>query len=251
MNAVHFDFAAAADGSLEDGWGGSLTISDDGLVTRNEPVHIRAQNPELHLPAKGTAHPLLSLLKLTSAGGQRVAHDTWSGQLTYKGVQDIDTEVHTYAFDGDTQQPHITTHPEYEETLAPHATKDSNGKFQYFPDTGGALTNHLTGITSYHDPTLVFKHVIVKVNSGGGFDTQLEFENVGKIFTTDDINLTCGGGDLPVPTIDGANAGIRDWLLLRPSIEILGGALRITRNYILSGPHGWNSLIYDAYDPGP
>jgi len=239
----------AADGTIENLPGARFSVADDGLVTYTRPVKIFSTNPLAHIPNKGTLLPDSFSLRLTSAEGTKRNQDYWEGTLTYMGVKDLDDETHRLAsFDGDTEQPHITTHPNYESELAEFAETDANGKFLHFPNSGGALEHRLTGITSYQNPKLTLRNTIVKALWAGVIPTSDEFGNQAKIFSTLDLNATLN--DISINEIPGADDGEggtinRDWLFLRPTMEVFGGAVRITRTYVLSGPYGWNPKIYE------
>lgn len=136
------------------------------------------------------------------------------------------------------QEP-IQTHPDFKTTLAGDGDSPLNNavfkgeevdsEFDYFPPNAG---NDLEGVSAYLEPAMEVEVTVVTI-SGSMADPTFHslYNNIGEIRTP------TGGGAPALPLG-------RNWLLTGSSQEIIGGAVKATYLYRMSGRKGWNSLIY-------
>lgn len=163
---------------------------------------------------------------------------------TYMGALEEKTRYRMSA--QGTQEP-IQTHPAFNDDevdgfqgkLAGTGAEKANGavfkgdqedsEFDYFPVNA---ENDLGGVTGYLSPTVEVEVITVKPNNS--------MDNPEWI--TDDIYDIA---DIKDPGAQ-LNVGDRTWLLMGSSQEILGGAIKSTAIYRLSGAKGWNTWIYTS-----
>ena len=160
---------------------------------------------------------------------------------TYKGALVTTTRLRLSA--QGTQEP-IQTHPAFNDTPAGFNGKiagtgadpqngaifkgeDEDSEFDYFPANAD---NNLGGVTGYLNPTLELEKITVKTNADISDPTWIT-EDIYKIadIVDPDINLSVGQ---------------RDWLLMGSTQEVIGGAIKSTAIYRMSGDNGWNTMIY-------
>lgn len=143
------------------------------------------------------------------------------------------------------QEP-ITTHPAFKEAgdgyavaLAGTGADKKNGakfkgdeedsEFDYFPPDAD---RDLGGVTSYLEPAVELQCVIVKNNADM---EQPTWELANAIYNI---------ADRVAPPQGAPSVGTRNWLAMGSTQEIIGGAIKITVNYRMSGARGWNEAIY-------
>jgi hypothetical protein len=160
---------------------------------------------------------------------------------TYKGAL-VDTVRLRLSAQG-TQEP-IQTHPAFNDTpagfngkIAGTGADPENGakfkgktedsEFDYFPANAD---NNLGGVTGYLNPTLELEKITVKTNTDMSDPTWI----------TDDIYKIA---DIVDPDLN-LSIGQRNWLLMGSTQEVIGGAIKSTAIYRMSGDKGWNNMIY-------
>lgn len=104
---------------------------------------------------------------------------------------------------------------------------EEDSEFDYFPVNA---ENDLGGVTGYLSPTVEVEVITVKPNNSMDSPEWI----------TDDIYDIA---DIKDPGAQ-LNVGDRSWLLMGSSQEVLGGAIKSTAIYRLSGAKGWNTWIY-------
>lgn len=243
---------AETDGTVEESNQLTFNVAEDGIHTATRTVNARADDPLAASPQLGAKlSDEFQHMLLTSKSLVELAKGTFAVVLNYTGVPDAEFKHQLHAFDTDTLQPHITTHDDYAADMESFAEKDpGTGQFLFFPAEGGALENHLTGVTSYHDPTMTYTRTVVLANATGALSSASSFFNLGRYFSKSGLEGQITDFDaataISLPNIPGADGSSRDWFLLRAPIQFLGGAIRITQQFQLSGPFGTNQIIYKS-----
>ena len=165
---------------------------------------------------------------------------------TYQGA--VDKKV-TFRLSAQGSQEPIQTHPAFSEptdnfttALAGNGADPKNkaifkgdqedSEFDYFPANAD---NDLAGVTGYLVPSVELEKTTVQASGSANPIEEPEWitEDIYKIAYIVDPQ-----GNLSV--------GQRTWLLMGSSQEIIGGAVKSTAIYRLSGLKGWNNLIYFA-----
>jgi hypothetical protein len=144
-----------------------------------------------------------------------------------------------------TQEP-IQTHPAFDDEpdgyngkIAGNGADAKNGakfkgeeedsEFDYFPANAD---NDLGGVTGYLSPSLELEKITVETNDRMDQPTWI----------TDDIYDIA---DIKDPDAQ-LSVGDRNWLLMGSTQEVIGGAIKSTAIYRLSGEKGWNTKIYTS-----
>ena len=112
--------------------------------------------------------------------------------------------------------------------------EEEDARFKYFPPDAD---NDLGGVRSYLAPQLTAVCILVKdlvSTNTEGWDLQFLY-NIGD---------RIADGAALINMFDLPSIGTRDWLVTRMTQERLGGALRLSITLRMSGPDGWNDLIY-------
>lgn len=221
-----------------------------------------------------TKHPEFDYLYATNWGSQRLKGNLGRATVTYKGVGKNKTYTR-YRVKSSARSEPIETHPHFiigkdisktateiqNEKAYGHRfgleivagepkgsmqafydTVDTNRAFKLFPK---AAKFDLGGITNFLQLGMVVQAVIV-TNAKDGFGTAIKggaqdggfAYNVGQIADLPsfiDIN--------PKSNISMA-PNKYSWLVTACNIEIIGGAMRQEVDFTLSGPKGWNRLVY-------
>jgi hypothetical protein len=148
-----------------------------------------------------------------------------------------------------TQEP-IETHPDFSNLNDIYGPYDALNRLwpQYITEaaatglqgggdkTGGTILNPLYGVSSYFSPGASFR----------------------KSYTAPD--LTSGAlsdiGSISVPKLEGdlfggwsdwvRNPSPRNWLKMAPKVRQRGSCISVVEEWMLSGPKGWNSAVYQV-----
>lgn len=105
--------------------------------------------------------------------------------------------------------------------------EEEDSEFDYFPANA---ENDLGGVTGYLVPSVEVEEITIKNNSDASNPDWVTED----IYDVADIKA-------PSTTLD---IGNRTWLLMGSTQECFGGAIKSTAIYRLSGPKGWNVLMY-------
>lgn len=179
-------------------------------------------------------HPRWSFLEMDKRTITRAEDGHWDIVGDYYGVQGFPEPI--YALDICTGQEPIETHPEFA-TFAGRPGSELNGAvFDPEDDTfvgfkqvvsGGNVTNvKWVGVRAYLNATATWRETrITKTRP-----SSLELSDIGTVDTP--------SGGAPTPTG-------RNWLFGSISYEQKGKTYTIRREWLLSGPGGWNETIYN------
>ena len=239
--AQYGDFA---DEAKKESW----SVSNDGIITLTETITVDHSNltsafdpsDEMDIDS---AHPTYAYLRKT---GGTVTYkgfkDVWERTRVYQG---IDTTFETYRLEQTTSQEPIETHPDFVDEIggtgadplnnAVFDSDEETAELKYFPSNA---PQNLGGVSDYLVSGVTLQHIKVKTCS----TSCPNWESLDKVATQ-------GGPGSCEPTLPDApfSSSYSDgyeWLMVGCSQEKIGGALRVQYNYRLSGPKGWNDLIY-------
>lgn len=221
-------------------------------------------------------HPEYRYLKKTNWGIQRLQGNLGRATVTYKGCDTNDRYIR-YKLKSSTRTEPIETHPHFlngkeipssagtiqtnkaygykfgEEIAngepkgsrqAFYDTVDTNRAFKLFPKK--ALFN-LGGVTNFIQLGMVVQAIIV-TNANEGFETSIgsDFDKGGYAYKVGQIVNLPDEIDIKPKVNIAAYPNQYSWLVTACSIDILGGAMRQEVEFSLSGPKGWNRLIYQT-----
>ena len=215
------------------------TISTEAIfagnrITVNETDEIGQLEPEVI--GEMTQHGIVvsSVVQLTQ--------ETYETKITV--YDDIDYEVDIIRVIAVGAEDPIETHPAFKEPAnnfpdalagtgeepengAEFETTQANAKFSYFPPDAD---NDLGGVESYLVPS-----VMVEITK--------RFQTFGQVNWSQIYDV----GKIKDPNIDGLAVGKdRTWLLVGTQYSFETGIWSVTNQYQLSGPRGWNTMIYSS-----
>lgn len=189
----------------------------------------------------GSSSPDYSYLKCV---GVNIQDDDYIKSIT-KTFQGVDTEKIYWRITAQGSQEPITTHPAFTELkdgLGPiggtgddpkngaiFKGEEEDSEFDYFPANAD---NNLGGVSAYLEPTAEVEKITIKPNTSV---TSPVWDN----------NAVFNIADIQNPQIPNLQIGQRTWLLMGSTQEVFGGCIKVTEIYRMSGPKGWNVLIYD------
>jgi len=219
-------------------------------------------------------HPDLDWLLKTNFGVQRQKGNLGRATITYKGVPE--NSVHgRWKVKSSVRSEPIETHPHFligreisdnAETLkknesaygykfgeeifggVPKGSKqafydivDTNKAFKLFPKTAKF---DLPGVTSYLELGMIVQATIVS-HAGSGVKNAIgtSADNGGYIYRVGQIEQLPSFIDIDTKNIE-KEPNRFSWLVSSCNLEIMGTALRQEVEFTLSGPKGWNRLIY-------
>jgi hypothetical protein len=163
---------------------------------------------------------------------------TGVGQRTsvYVGCQGT---TYRYRISSSTSQEPIQTHEDWEDKIGGNGNEPKNdaifkgttteSEFDYFPATAA---NDFGGVSGFLDMALEVEVTVVTPSGNMSNPTwDSRYNNMAEIGTP------IGGGAPQALTG-------RDWLLVGSNQETIGGAVKASYIYRMSGAKGWNKLIY-------
>lgn len=225
----------------------SISVDEFGIVTQSITTTINNTNTTSANPYQdsdfliiGDASPDYSKLlctgvNLDDSGAIKSITATYQGALQDSIMYRLSTQG--------SQEP-IQTHPAFNATpqgfsakIAGTGADPQNGaifkgdaedsEFDYFPVNAD---NDLGGVTGYLSPTMEVEKITVKANTSMTDPDWIE----------DDIYKVADR----FTSLAGLSIGTRNWLLMGSTQEVIGGAIKSTAIYRMSGLKGWNTLIY-------
>jgi hypothetical protein len=218
--------------------GGQLVTDRYGMSTARAQWWYHGDSPENQIGLL-SAHPRWAFLDLDKRTITRAEDGHWDIVGDYFGVQGTQDPLPIYALDFSTNSEPIETHPQFE-TFAGRpdvngdglngAKFDEDGSFLTFKQLGtsGEATNRKwVGVRAYLNATAVWRETRVSKTRPTG----TEMAQIGRI-------------DTPVgeaPVIPG-----RNYLFGSMSYDQKGKTFTIRREWLLSGPSGWNDVLYAA-----
>lgn len=206
-------------------------------------------------------HPDFDFLIRKNAVLRRVGGGLGTAVINYWGVE-ANLESSTYSLEATASLQPIETHPKFKSDIGgygalgdadyPQHTKhsarfDKDGKFLGFgttetSNTGEKTENPFSGVRSYYAPSVVYKestlcgenHVAVMLDKLGQIDVPSQPDEENQMPSL-----------LPnTDAIGGFGSEIRNFLLLGVDATPIGKGSRRNKRWMLSGPRGWNQLIY-------
>lgn len=182
-------------------------------------------------------------------------------QINFTGIED-GIQGHWYSTKASTSLQPVETHPKFKADIGGYgrlsdlshakngARFDREGKFIGFgtvDENGNAVGDpKFIGTRSYYAPSVCYEQTSVL---GANFSVNDIADDLGKI----DANVPNGpsgvegsgeGLDGDLPTIQTVDDEVRNWLKLGVDVSPLGRGHRRLSRWMLSGPRGWNNVIY-------
>ena len=185
-------------------------------------------------------------LPVTDRSATEFEVGTWKLMLTYEGLDSEssfgfeDENLLEIELDGAMSQDSIKSNPNFPTLRDTYGYSEATGEFA--PTVAGDnLQNGLSGppqpkasplygVDSYLAIGAIFRVTVVASNAPNSV-----MEKIGEI-----VERPPGYGFLGVPAPIG-----RNWLKLAPKISRKGNGTRISLEYMLSGPKGWNKEVYN------
>lgn len=191
------------------------------------------------MPVAGHKHPHASHM-LLERRRVRFVPGFWQVAVDFRGVQGNPPPQYELNYGSGTEP--IETHPDFESKIAGKPSAPKNGAV--FVDAQGNVTQD--------DSKGVFERFLIKNPdnaslSFGGMDGYVDMNNITwtKTWVTSSMETT--GGKVKIDTPEGGAPSFtgRDWLYLGMSSSgIRGGSARNRKTWRLSGPGGWNPVVY-------
>ena len=219
--------------------GGTITFNRDGSVTATENYACIFSLALSLAPLRYvTPHPNYSSLLCDSVTVERVSGDMARVRVDYVGdpaayyggysntptplftlvIETGEQPIETFYKDGTTNFNSIAT-------TANGAVLGANGLF-----AGWKASSQYVGITSYLKPQIIWRMESFKKTA----PTSDELNTVGK------IDKPTGNANIQPPSPGGSY----NWLLRSYDYQFQGAIYRYKKEWLLSGPRGWNSTIY-------
>ena len=210
--------------------GGTLQLQDDGTYKAVETFAIAWSRVQVSMPVRNvTPHPDFSTMLCSGCEVRRQKSGTWALMaITYTGVFPGiagGTPVIEELVAGTTESP-IDTHPKFVTKIG--GTKGSavaKTNKAVFHDAGAfqafQADSPFAGVTSYLSPTISYRRTTF---SGAGLAVPSDL------------------GKISAPSI-AAPSG-RNWLRAGRTVHTEGGVTSVVDEWILSGPAGFNQIIY-------
>lgn len=212
-----------------------------GLIAVQVPYHVAPITGESKLETLQRALTFLPT-ELDSFFLPRVKRDVREqGDGSYKVVFSFDGKAdpenetgEEFSLDATTSEDPIESHEDIKELIETYAgERTDEGKviFDLNLDLDGEeVKNPMHGVSAYLVPGMVWTHTFVRRR----FDRTM-VQGLGCI----DHPPTGSNGQAP-PALEGK----RNWLLIRVRAEWRGNVWKISRSWMMSGPGGWNELVY-------
>jgi len=168
----------------------------------------------------------------------------WLVSVDFRGVLG-DPEPQYELVYGSGREP-IESHPKFETDIAGKPSEPKNGAI--FVDAQGDVTRD--------DDLGVFERFLIKNPdipdlSFGGMDGYVDMNNITwtKTWVTEEMETTGGKVVIEEPEGNPPTFSGRDWLYLGlSSTGVRGNSARNRKSWRLSGPGGWNSIVYGDGD---
>lgn len=243
-------------------------VSDDGLGMLNGSLRIfidhksgTAIGADFQMPQRGEKHPFDERLYCVSASVQFGANDVAYCDASYLGLKQDPAHI-SWTINSPTEETDIQLHPSFlvkgekgfdiVETEPTATTKAvfkqgevvidmPTGEFQkfaYSPDNGPNGKKRLYGVRSFKDPRVVM-NVSYKT-------AKMEYWSWTTQYMGQRINYVPLA---PSWTKLGGKDDKRSWLLTDANVTEESGLYNVSFQMMMSGPAGWNPLIYKEFKP--
>lgn len=178
---------------------------------------------------KRTRHPRYPWLKRKAGTIKRLPANSSMVSISYEGVPP-ETNEKFYSLKASLSSAPLATHPKFNlfAVEANGAIFDGENRFQGWEMEIDGEKNPFYGVESWLVPGFIYEENWVRGRSVGEAN---EFEKSGEI-------------DTPPSSPAKIRIGTRNWLFLGGDLKIIGDGSKMTRQWRLSGPDGWNSDIY-------
>jgi hypothetical protein len=209
--------------------GGQLVTDRYGMSTARAVWWYYGPSPEDQVGML-SAHPRWSFLDMDKRTISLAEDGHWDIVGDYFGVQGIPEAI--YTLDNSTSQEPIETHKDFA-TFAGYEASPLNGarfdhetgEFINFVRNPAGTNTKWVGVRAYLNASAVWRQTTVRKIRPSGAD----LDNVGKIDSPPNNPPTPSG---------------RNWLYGACSYDQKGRTFTIRREWLLSGPRGWNDVIY-------
>lgn len=237
----------------------TLDADEAGVASAKVTYYAKDAMQALALLKTGETCPLVSNGMMASArflhGSAKTigAGEVWQVELFWRGMSVNATldEAAIPSYTPTSQTAPIDTHPTFEsfagtpDSPLNEAVFDEQGQFTGFRlySSDGVTKNPKAGIKNYYQASLkVGEHRVIDQEKLGESDWLM----VGKIDDPDIEDLITI--NLRIPDMEDQT---RDYLLNSVVLEDLGqGYASLDREWLMSGPFGWDTDIYDYSDTG-
>ncbi len=220
--------------------GTSGSVDATGVVSIEIPMNVATLSEALSVTASniGISLPLVSRNFKQSDDG------SYDVTLHYEGLSDDEKSDDTsFEFDVSLSEDPIESHPRFDAIAAKYGWDETERAFPKFAPqakkSGGALgaqekpqKSPLYGVESYLAVGAVFRKTYASRAIPSGV-----LRGIGTIVARPP---NIGAFNLP------SSGSKRNWLKLAPKIRRRGNSVEVVEEWMLSGPNGWNSDIYNA-----
>lgn len=239
--------------------GSEVVINEDGIGSATIAYHA-PRTEAVSAAISMIAHPDYSWLKRKSIkvtmeeGNMAKISATFEGvppQGLGGGTPTSGSTIPKYSMKTSTNSEPIETHPNFTAMAGTFASReqapfkghvrwvtegDEQGKFVGFIgyQSDNANIRSLAGVKNYLTPGIIFQETRLYERTGSGISgsTQVSLVSVGCIDTPPDI-----GKFAQIPPN-------YNWLLIGCDAEQVGYGYKVVKQWKLSGPNGWNPLVY-------
>jgi hypothetical protein len=210
--------------------GGQLVTDRFGMSSARAVWWYNGPSPETQVSVF-SQHPRWSFLEMDKRTITLREDGAWDITGDYFGVQGTPEAI--YAMDVSTGQEPIETHPDFETFAGKYGSEVNGAKFDpedqtfiNFVANGIPATNRKwVGVRAYLNASAVWRETVVRKSR----PTIDELQNIGKIDSPNGSPATPSG---------------RNWLYGSISFEQKAKTYTIRREWLLSGPDGWNDVLY-------
>jgi hypothetical protein len=218
-------------------------VDKHGIVSVTVPFYVATLGEAIsYTPDLGVGLPVVSRsFRQSEDGGYEVT-------LTCEGSDDPTDDQKTFEIDASMAEEAIKTHPKFEDLKKSFGWDESLNTFsEYLPgdtSTGGLASGSQNGSTRkksklYGVESWLVAGALYRVTYASKTVPQSIFYGIGTVQTPPSI------GKFNLPSL-----GKRNWLKLAPKVRMRGNSIEITLEYMLSGPLGWFSEIYNTSQLG-
>lgn len=247
-------------GQLVKSWQFDLQRSEEGLWTAKQTYYCHRDDLAALMPARGASHPTYPFMVCDTVSVSGMEGDWVEMGANYAGIdpnynnEEEEAEQYTYATRITTVEEPVSTAPYFSEVpewdrgeavnLAKNPTKDKNGEEKRVD------TSDWENIPPTPGPNKGTKLELYKMVKGGltnRLEVRVEFQQrySSETLPTDlnNVNKISNVDPEGAPT----TAGNRNWLFTGYNItEKAPDVYDIERVWLLSGPGGWNTNLYET-----
>jgi hypothetical protein len=219
-------------------------VDKHGIVSITVPFYVATLSEAIsYAPKLDINLPIVSRsFRQSEDGGYEVT-------LTCEGAEDNPTDdQRTFELEASMSEEPIKTHPKFENLKSTFGWDESLNTFsEYLPSdssSGGLASGSQNGSTRkkskmYGVESWLVAGAIYRLTYASKTVPQSIFLGIGTVQTPPSI------GKFNLPSL-----GKRNWLKLAPKVRMRGNSIEIALEYMLSGPLGWFTEVYNASQLG-